>query len=145
MSFIIPLYHIFAMRTSSKKHQSSRLGQAGRAAFRFAELFSQATGPEPEDSNLLECAEKVLAIENAYDTPTQPNHEALLAVPISELNPSEDLRKVLMRNGINVVGDLAPFSRDNFMRMPKLGRKKLDELVNKLEGIGIQVQNEEQD
>ena len=56
---------------------------------------------------------------------------------IEELDLSVRSYNCLKRAGINTVEDLCAKSMDDLMKVRNMGRKSLDEILNKLEGMGL--------
>ena len=56
---------------------------------------------------------------------------------IDELELSVRSYNCLKRAGINTVEDLCAKSMDDLMKVRNMGRKSLDEILNKLEGMGL--------
>ena len=56
---------------------------------------------------------------------------------IDELELSVRSYNCLKRAGINTVEDLCAKSMDDLMKVRNMGRKSLDEILNKLESMGL--------
>ena len=63
---------------------------------------------------------------------------------IEELDLSVRSLNCLKRAGINTVEDLINKSEDDMMKVRNLGRKSLEEVVEKLTSLGFSLQNEEE-
>ena len=63
---------------------------------------------------------------------------------IEELDLSVRSFNCLKRAGINTVEDLINKSEDDMMKVRNLGRKSLEEVVEKLTSLGFSLQNEEE-
>ena len=63
---------------------------------------------------------------------------------IEELDLSVRSFNCLKRAGINTVEDLINKSEDEMMKVRNLGRKSLEEVVEKLTSLGFSLQNEEE-
>ena len=50
----------------------------------------------------------------------------------------------LKRAGINTVEDLSSKSEDDMMKVRNLGRKSLEEVINKLQSLGLALRDEEE-
>ena len=63
---------------------------------------------------------------------------------IEELDLSVRSFNCLKRAGINTVEDLINRSQDDMMKVRNLGRKSLEEVIDKLESLGFSLQNDEE-
>jgi len=70
--------------------------------------------------------------------------EKVLEMTIEELDLSVRSFNCLKRAGINTVEDLINKSEDDMMKVRNLGRKSLEEVVEKLNSLGFQLQNVEE-
>ena len=70
--------------------------------------------------------------------------EKLLEMTIEELDLSVRSFNCLKRAGINTVADLISKSEDDMMKVRNLGRKSLEEVINKLETLGFTLSKEEE-
>ena len=70
--------------------------------------------------------------------------EKVLEMTIEELDLSVRSFNCLKRAGINTVEDLINKTEDDMMRVRNLGRKSLDEVVNKLASLGFTLQDEDE-
>ena len=73
----------------------------------------------------------------------QPQH-AVLAMTIEELDFSVRSFNCLKRAGINTVEDLISKTEDDMMKVRNLGRKSLEEVINKLESLGLALRDDEE-
>ncbi|MBR2742915.1 MAG: DNA-directed RNA polymerase subunit alpha [Clostridia bacterium] len=71
------------------------------------------------------------------------NKEKVLEMTIEELDLSVRSFNCLKRAGINTVEDLTNRTEDDMMKVRNLGRKSLDEVVNKLVALGLNLKKEE--
>lgn len=69
--------------------------------------------------------------------------EKVLEMTIEELDLSVRSYNCLKRAGINTVEDLTNKSEENMMKVRNLGRKSLEEVINKLNGLGLYLKKEE--
>ena len=69
--------------------------------------------------------------------------EKALEMTIEELDLSVRSFNCLKRAGINTVGDLIGKSEDEMMKVRNLGRKSLEEVINKLAMMGLHLADEE--
>ena len=69
--------------------------------------------------------------------------EKVLEMTIEELDLSVRSYNCLKRAGINTVEDLTNKSEEDMMKVRNLGRKSLDEVINKLNGLGLYLKKEE--
>ena len=63
---------------------------------------------------------------------------------IEELDLSVRSFNCLKRAGINTVGDLINKSEEDMMKVRNLGRKSLEEVINKLASLGFTLSNDEE-
>jgi len=64
-------------------------------------------------------------------------------MPIEELNISVRTYNCLKHNGISTVGDLSAMTKQELMRVRNLGERSYDELLSKLDNIGISLASED--
>lgn len=69
--------------------------------------------------------------------------EKVLEMTIEELDLSVRSYNCLKRAGINTVEDLTNKSEEAMMKVRNLGRKSLEEVINKLNGLGLYLKKEE--
>lgn len=69
--------------------------------------------------------------------------EKVLEMTIEELDLSVRSYNCLKRAGINTVEDLINKSEEDMMKVRNLGRKSLEEVINKLNGLGLALKREE--
>ena len=69
--------------------------------------------------------------------------EKVLEMTIEELDLSVRSYNCLKRAGINTVEDLTNKSEEYMMKVRNLGRKSLEEVINKLNGLGLYLKKEE--
>jgi len=69
--------------------------------------------------------------------------DGLLEMTIEELDLSVRSFNCLKRAGINTVGDLINKTEEDMMKVRNLGRKSLEEVVNKLASLGFTLSQEE--
>lgn len=70
--------------------------------------------------------------------------EKVLEMTIEELDLSVRSFNCLKRAGINTVEDLINKSEDDMMKVRNLGRKSLEEVIEKLKGLGFDFQKEDE-
>lgn len=70
--------------------------------------------------------------------------EKVLEMPIEELELSVRSYNCLKRAGIATVEDLANRTEDDMMKVRNLGKKSLDEVINKLHSLGLDFVKEEE-
>ena len=75
--------------------------------------------------------------------PTENKKEKVLEMTIEELDLSVRSYNCLKRAGINTVEDLTNKSEEDMMKVRNLGKKSLDEVVYKLNGLGLFLKKEE--
>ena len=69
--------------------------------------------------------------------------EKALEMTIEELDLSVRSFNCLKRAGINTVEDLISKSEDDMMKVRNLGRKSLEEVINKLAMMGLSLASED--
>lgn len=72
------------------------------------------------------------------------NKDKLLDMTIEELDMSVRSYNCLKRAGINTVQELIQRSEEDMMKVRNLGRKSLEEVMGKLEELGLSLRNEEE-
>ena len=70
--------------------------------------------------------------------------EKVLEMTIEDLDLSVRSYNCLKRAGINTVEDLANKSEEDMMKVRNLGRKSLEEVINKLDSLGLHLKKEEE-
>ncbi len=68
----------------------------------------------------------------------------VLEMTIEELDLSVRSYNCLKRAGINTVDDLQKKTLEEMMKVRNLGRKSLEEVINKLDGLGLKLSSEEE-
>ncbi|MCL6594508.1 MAG: DNA-directed RNA polymerase subunit alpha, partial [Alicyclobacillus sp.] len=66
-----------------------------------------------------------------------------LDMPIEELDLSVRSYNCLKRAGINTVGELCSRTEEEMMKVRNLGRKSLEEVVEKLTALGLSLRQED--
>ena len=69
----------------------------------------------------------------------EPTRDKILEMTIEELDLSVRSYNCLKRAGINTVEDLTNKTEDEMMKVRNLGRKSLEEVVQKLEALGLKL------
>ena len=69
--------------------------------------------------------------------------EKVLETTIEELDLSVRSYNCLKRAGINTVQDLTARSENDMMKVRNLGRKSLEEVIAKLDGMGLSLSNDD--
>ncbi|MDO4541629.1 MAG: DNA-directed RNA polymerase subunit alpha [Bacillota bacterium] len=72
------------------------------------------------------------------------NKDKLLDMTIEELDMSVRSYNCLKRAGINTVQELIQRSEEDMMKVRNLGRKSLEEVMEKLEELGLSLRNDEE-
>ena len=85
----------------------------------------------------------------AYDTEIMVDKgedvkEKILEMTIEELDLSVRSFNCLKRAGINTVEDLTNKTEDDMMKVRNLGKKSLDEVINKLHSFGLDLRSEDE-
>ena len=73
------------------------------------------------------------------------SHEILMGLGIDELELSCRSYNCLKRAGINTVEDLCNMTSDDMMHVRNLGRKALEEILQKLKDMGLELQQDGQE
>ena len=81
-----------------------------------------------------EIGSKSLVVEKA-----EAQHDKVLEMTIEELDFSVRSFNCLKRAGINTVEDLINTSEEDMMKVRNLGRKSLEEVIGKLEAMGLEL------
>jgi DNA-directed RNA polymerase subunit alpha len=79
-----------------------------------------------------------------WTEPKESGKEKVLGVTIEELELSVRSFNCLKRANINTVEDLINKSQDDMMKVRNLGKKSLDEVIQKLESLGLSLRREEE-
>ena len=87
--------------------------------------------------------------DDAKDTETMvvkddKGKERALEMTIEELDLSVRSFNCLKRAGINTVEDLVSKTEDEMMKVRNLGRKSLEEVIEKLHSLGFSLQSEDE-
>jgi DNA-directed RNA polymerase subunit alpha len=69
--------------------------------------------------------------------------EKVLEMTIEEIDLSVRSFNCLKRAGINTVEDLTNKTEEDMMKVRNLGKKSLEEVIQKLEGLGLSLKKEE--
>lgn len=85
----------------------------------------------------------------AYDTEimvdkNEDSNAKILEMTIEELDLSVRSFNCLKRAGINTVGDLTNKTEEDMMKVRNLGKKSLDEVINKLHSFGLDLHSEDE-
>ncbi len=85
----------------------------------------------------------------AYDTEimvdkNEDSNAKILEMTIEELDLSVRPFNCLKRAGINTVGDLTNKTEEDMMKVRNLGKKSLDEVINKLHSFGLDLHSEDE-
>ena len=70
--------------------------------------------------------------------------EKVLEMTIEELDLSVRSFNCLKRAGIDTVEDLVSRSEDEMIKVRNLGKKSLEEVIQKLESLGLTLRNDEE-
>lgn len=73
------------------------------------------------------------------------DEQKVLDMPIEELEFSARTTAALKRNGVNIVEDLTEEYLEDLKAMRGLGKKGIDEIIEKLNELGIKLKQEEED
>lgn len=72
-----------------------------------------------------------------FNEPEDDKKEKVLAMTIEELDLSVRAYNCLKRAGINTIGELVQRNQEDMMKVRNLGRKSLEEVEQKLDGLGL--------
>ena len=67
--------------------------------------------------------------------------QKLLEMSVEDMDLSVRSYNCLKRAGINAVQDLINKTEDDMLKVKNLGRKSLDEVINKLASLGLSLKN----
>ena len=91
----------------------------------------------------IELSEDISTRATVVETkPSEPDE--MLDMTIEELDLSVRSFNCLKRAGINTVEDLINKSEEDMMKVRNLGRKSLEEVVQKLNSLGFSLQKEDE-
>ena len=81
-----------------------------------------------------------MSSQNTVVEHAEAHYEKVLEMTIEELDLSVRSFNCLKRAGINTVEDLINKSEEDMMKVRNLGRKSLEEVINKLNAMGLSLQ-----
>ncbi len=93
--------------------------------------------------NLFTDLSESVGLKNTVVEKTEAQRDKVLEMTIEELDLSVRSFNCLKRAGINTVEDLVGKTESDMMKVRNLGRKSLDEVINKLENMGLGLASEE--
>lgn len=93
--------------------------------------------------NLFTDLSETIATKSTVVEKTEAQRDKVLEMTIEELDLSVRSFNCLKRAGINTVEDLINKTETDMMKVRNLGRKSLDEVINKLSGMGLGLAMEE--
>jgi len=93
--------------------------------------------------NLFTDLSESVGLRNTVVEKTEAQRDKVLEMTIEELDLSVRSFNCLKRAGINTVEDLVGKTEADMMKVRNLGRKSLDEVINKLENMGLGLATEE--
>ena len=93
--------------------------------------------------NLFTDLSESVGLRNTVVEKTEAQRDKVLEMTIEELDLSVRSFNCLKRAGINTVEDLVGKTESDMMKVRNLGRKSLDEVINKLENMGLGLATEE--
>lgn len=79
-----------------------------------------------------------------WTSPKENGKEKIYEMTIEELELSVRSFNCLKRAGINTVEDLVSKTQEDMLKVRNLGRKSFDEVMNKLESLGLSLASEEE-
>ena len=93
--------------------------------------------------NLFTDLSESVGLRNTVVEKTEAQRDKVLEMTIEELDLSVRSFNCLKRAGINTVEDLVGKTEADMMKVRNLGRKSIDEVINKLENMGLGLATEE--
>lgn len=87
-------------------------------------------------------AHETVEVEPVDTTNMPPDAQAQLERPVAELNLSVRARKCMVRLGINTLGELIRRTGDDLLECKNFGVTSLNEVREKLQGIGLKLRGE---
>jgi DNA-directed RNA polymerase subunit alpha len=79
-----------------------------------------------------------------YNEPEMDNRDKILEMTIEELDLSVRAFNCLKRASINTVGELVQRNQEDTMKVRNLGRKSLEEVLEKLQQLGLSLNTQEE-
>ncbi len=79
-----------------------------------------------------------------YNEPESDNRDKVLEMTIEELDLSVRAFNCLKRASINTVGELVQRNQEDMMKVRNLGKKSLEEVEQKLQGLGLSLKSSEE-
>ena len=76
-------------------------------------------------------------------SPQQDNLQTILTMNIEDMDLSVRSYNCLKRANIHTVEDLTKKTEDDMLKVRNLGRKSLDEVINKLTSYGLKLKDKE--
>ncbi len=146
---VIPIDSIYTPVTKANyKVENTRVGQVTDFDKLTLELWTNGT-IKPDDA--ISLAAKILSEhlnmfidlsekakeQNIMVKPDEPKTDKVLEMTIEELDLSVRSFNCLKRAGINTVGDLADKTEDEMMKVRNLGKKSLEEVLQKMQTLGL--------
>ncbi len=139
-------YHIIKGRPSMKADaMSARFRQSGGKC-RWINLGDEGKEARAEFSYDGQTLEIAYTIDDAKKVMGKDDKgkEKILEMTIEDLDLSVRSFNCLKRAGINTVEDLINKSEEDMMKVRNLGRKSLEEVVQKLNSLGFSLQKEDE-
>ncbi|MCD8390601.1 MAG: DNA-directed RNA polymerase subunit alpha, partial [Firmicutes bacterium] len=153
---VIPVDSIYTPVTKvNYAVETSRVGQYADREELTAEVWTNATiKPDEAISLAAKIMNDLLTLfidlsDDAKNTEVivekeESKKEKVLEMVIDDLDLSVRSYNCLKRAGINTVEDLANKSEEDMMKVRNLGRKSLEEVIGKLEGLGLRLRKDEE-
>jgi DNA-directed RNA polymerase subunit alpha len=153
---VIPIDSIFTpVRKVNFNVENTRVGQFTDYDKLTLEIWTDATIEVTESLSLgssilcdhlnlftaLTDAENGAGFSNAEETSKK---SPVLDTAIEDLDFSVRTYNCLKRAGINTIGDLAARTEDDMMKVRNLGKKSLEEVIQKLEELGMSLASKEE-
>lgn len=95
-------------------------------------------------SQFANLTEQVQGSEVSFANPQEEGDQSpLTSISIDNLDLSVRSYNCLKRAGINTVGELIEFNEEEMLKVRNLGRKSLEEVLNKLDELGLKLKSNE--
>jgi DNA-directed RNA polymerase subunit alpha len=153
---LIPIDSIYTpVSRASYLVENTRVGQLVSSERLYIELWTDGSlGPSEAISESAKVFKEHLSIlvglnPELQDSPIMlereevPKEKDILKLTIEDLDLSVRSFNCLKRNGINTIHDLANKSEDDIRKLRNLGQKSLEEIMDKLQSLGITVREDD--
>ncbi len=155
---VIPVDSIFTPITKVNYHvEDTRVGQFTDYDKLTMEIWTDSTVMAGESLSLAskimidhlelfnEFAQDDIEVETFKESEKVKQKNKRHDMPVEDLDFSVRTYNCLKRAGINTVSDLIERTEEDMMKVRNLGKKSLEEIVNKLEGLDLTLANPEEE